>query len=803
MHDSDDGYLRIEAPQGGITRETSSTGAALSLLFVDMVLDANPIDRIANSLQSANCGHASVILFRWNEVALPSSDLAAFESKVVEWLSQLAQHAVISRHLQPHWVGVIAHVIGTVPLAKWVCRGANDALIDHPNSTLLVDRALRTEISALFEWGHAIWRPSNYHYELPSGDHSASFIKVADAFRTPRDADVCGFWLADRLAEDQVVITDNASLIPLVMALRNLSSQADWRVPASITLEDYPATRFSVFNALKSARSLASTALILLSVNASGRHLSLIEDAAYSILRPGNVKYNIVVIADKNIPWSHFYRSPDKTTSSWLGMADHIPNSLDSSSCSICRSSDRSQIVKIDPRSFEALALPGANLIMPDVNAALAAKDFWTLCYRAGALGVLSLPDESPSIEARGKGEFMNVRVSTRKLLQYLRSDDDLLRGRMTKLIENKQLRPTDFDTIDSIVVSKYERELEGFDNVLQVVLGSLGCIGKPLIELDVQMPIEKFPDDTRRKIGSTLNPLILSIGSVSGWNMRQMLVAVQQCWTELSIEGTVTGLVLHSRPSSDRQWKNLFASYSKKLYFIWQTFIPIASPLDDERKVLATITTDSVALGPRNFLRGRRRFCSPPAGLHRWDVRIAAFEDGQSVPDPRMVLWGLSPIGSPMTVRNESLYGTRVDALTAYVAVGAAMQAKREQMKNTDPRWPMFDFDSISRSYFDGILVASMLRWANPSECWWGESSHSRNQAVQSLLARTRDSNDQQVLYPELLLAAYQGKIPREAVSDAIARIRSDVESWDEAIDRSPVELAIHVATMKAAVQH
>ncbi|QSE84857.1 hypothetical protein [Rhodococcus koreensis] len=120
--------------------------------------------------------------------------------------------------------------------------------------------------------------------------------------------------------------------------------------------------------------------------------------------------------------------------------------------------------------------------------------------------------------------------------------------------------------------------------------------------------------------------------------------------------------------------------------------------------------------------------------------------------------------------------------AVVALVAVGSAIHARRQETLNTDPRWPMFDFASIARSYYDGLLLACMLRWCTPSEIWWGDTPLDQISAISALLARTRVKEDQMILFPELLLAAAQGKVPTDAATDAATRIATEAASWEPA---------------------
>ena len=51
----------------------------------------------------------------------------------------------------------------------------------------IATRSRAVELRALLDWGRAIWRPSGYHYQLPSGLHCDAFVKLADAIRRRSD----------------------------------------------------------------------------------------------------------------------------------------------------------------------------------------------------------------------------------------------------------------------------------------------------------------------------------------------------------------------------------------------------------------------------------------------------------------------------------------------------------------------------------------------------------------------------------------------------------------------------------------
>jgi hypothetical protein len=111
--------------------------------------------------------------------------------------------------------------------------------------------------------------------------------------------------------------------------------------------------------------------------------------------------------------------------------------------------------------------------------------------------------------------------------------------------------------------------------------------------------------------------------------------------------------------------------------------------------------------------------------------------------------------------LRRTSLYGELDDRHTL-VAVGAAMQeAIQRNTSDGAPDWVQFDLPNALRSYFDGLIHASILRWLTPERAWWGASRNDSVALIGDLQSRFEE--DWKLLLPELLLAAAQGKVPDE----------------------------------------
>ena len=187
-----------------------------------------------------------------------------------------------------------------------------------------------------------------------------------------------------------------------------------------------------------------------------------------------------------------------------------------------------------------------------------------------------------------------------------------------------------------------------------------------------------------------------------------------------------------------------------------------------------------------RGFLERRRTFL----GLHAtyseneddWSPR---FRDEHGVP-PTHVFWGMSAEELHQAqVRGRSLYGEGLDCLSAYGAIGAVINYTRLSARpEAAPRWVMFDLGRIVRSYFDAVIMCSILRWLQPGELWWGTDTDdydSVRNSVLFLLNQAIDVDEQVLLVPELLLAAAQGKVPalaHDTVRSGAAAIR---DKWPQ----------------------
>jgi hypothetical protein len=782
-----DGYLRVHGGRRLVSRQSELAENDSALLFVD-VEQAMDAGVVISALQEAppRLAHTKYILLRVPDVlagATPGEEEDAAR-RAREWAEALLARRLAISSAGVH-LGVVQFRVGRTPQIHWA-DGTGDR---HVSDFELLQRALRVELLTLLEFGHAIWRPDSYHYQLPSGQHAASFIRVGDAFRSPRDVHALATWLTPRLRDEQAIVADSASLVPLITEIQALIRRHGWTPGPVEMLDEYPRTRLDINRVIRPLLSSSGGALGLMSVNSSGRYQGMFMSTLEQTF--GDADWSMVVIVSKTdeVGDRVFICTDDDVlghpVSTWLGFSDKFGVSMADSACTWCKDPKKSQLVRIDPRTFEALALPDVALLMPSFHAATQSTAFWDLCNTADAIGALARPADSPSTVSRPKLGLMNVLVEHELLLGC----DDLVSVVSARLddLEKEGKRP-DYSQCTAVVVSKWDASLPRFEERFDALRPVLGLDHAEIIEADANE--EMLPVG----IKDHKHLLVFSLGVVSGWNLRQLLTRVQEAWRP-EADRHMYGLVLHARPQTAREWENLYQSFERRLTSLWRTYVPWRDPLKEESTALKELPLDGLSDQAVAFHTLRSDLLSARPVV--WRQRVSNYDragdnDDRGL-DPRAVFWGLAPHGGSDALRRQSLYGFEARPLTAYAAIGAAMHGTRQDSQGQlDPRRRMFDMPSITRSYYDAIIIAGVLRWAEPQETWWGSSDQEAQNAVSELLARTVEEKELKILIPELLYAASQGKMPRLAAE----HLKAEAELFlkYKCIDnhRGPTELGL-----------
>jgi hypothetical protein len=636
----------------------------------------------------------------------------------------------------------------------------------------LLGRARAVELGAMLEWGNAVWRPTSYHYRLPSGEHAAEFVRFADAIRHPRDAEVIASWMHADLADGAGIVIDTGTLSAVAEALRGAALVAGLSPGPMTVLDGYPATGLEVRRAVQSA-ARRRRVLAVLSVSSSGALATrLIE--AMEALGPAVEGKLVILVSKASVSAAEEAQASKVAVSTWLPQPNHPPVASyvadGPDSCRLCRDPATTRIVPIDPVSFDGSLELAHRTITPSVFDADRNRSLWEHLDRLDAIRLESQPHEAV-LQFRPTRDPMAIRIEHERLLE----DAGFRADAVAALRAARAAGTHEGGAADLLLVPTHERTLAGLDALVEDMEAFLGT---PRVE---GFPLAgAWPPELLDLIRGSERIAVLNLGTVTGSALQQGLVAVQ---AERRPGPLLTGYVLHARLAERRAWETLLNSYGKRLFAAWHSYLPERSPLREERDVLDQVPDGSLTAAALAY-RERRLLASQ-----------GEFGDGSVG-----VFWG-SRLNEP--VSPNSIFGQGLRGPALYTAVGAAMERSRKsaEARRTAPERRVFDLGSISRSYYDPLILAAILRWSQPYEAWWGWNRNDSQTVVAGMLERGERAGEEhhlQILVPEVLLAAAQGKVPAPGRRVAEAKARSLLGQLDAA-DRGPIELALAAAQTAA----
>jgi len=809
-------YLRAnidEASGETLAEEMTLVGgesAIPELTFVDLQtrlpISVSATERLTAALQDRLHLVASSerVLFRWPWLLGPGDDSQV--QLIDDWLGRLTDvsggEPVIPDGTN---LGVIQHRVADVPLLRW----AGDAPVDIGGC---LSHARAVELHALLRRSNAVWEPTTYHYRLPNGEHTDTFVRLADAVQSPQDAYVIASWLTDRLSNGVGIVVDTGGLTPVLIQIESFLARFNLELGPTAILQSYPSGRPVVRRTVESAINSFATSIIgIQSVSSTGGLLRTFTDELERAAGSWGMDHSLDVLVDRSAghgACSRFAPEGDARVLPWLGLGEKSGVAL-SGSCDLCRDPERAQYVAVDPRTYGEMALPAPHLVMPNTTYADAGHLFWERVSRLRALAIEANPHPRSRV-ARGKRTALPVRP----IFELIASSDgmnEVIRARRAQLSLSDEVS-NDLARTSLIVASSSDFATVaqpafagGADVNLEVGLRSaLTGLG-----LDPSLPIVADDDGALPDRIAALSPedavLVFSWGSVTGLTLRRLKLAVADVLRSQSKDQSVNGLVFHSRPSTPREWSALQNQFRPGfLLDLWTSCFPWDSPLTDERRLLDRAGLNELDLSPRAraFLNQRTRFLD----LH--SVHSSADDDWsprfgvEGAPDPEHIFWGMSREGTHQShVRGRSLYGKGLDCLNAYAAIGSTIHYTRLTERPTAaPRWVMFDLGRLVRSYFDAVITCSAIRWLQPGELWWGgdtDDADSARDSIAYLLDQAADELDEQVLLvPELLLACAQGKVPVAAHDVVRVRAEQIASGWPETasfeMPRGAVEIGL-----------
>lgn len=753
-HDSRDAYTRLPFRSDRL-RRASWTGGGLT--FLDIAARTANVETVAGFLREVPLdvvGRAEWVVARWGA---EDQDWPPAQSAADALQRRLA---AIGSNAQ---LGVVPFEVGAKPEIVWSSSTSESG--DHDR--VLLARARAAEVDAFLRWGHALWLPDSYHYVLPSGKHTAFFVRFSDVFQDRRAASALATWLYAFLDSNTptTVVMDIGTLMPLVSQLeiaaerhRIANSGSSARVGPVLALDRYPSNSLGLQTSLLSTPK-HSPVLGLVSVSDSGGFAERLLSGLSALQAPG---IRIEQLISRQPPGATTITKEPITSRTiqdpWLSLNESGLDGLDDDRCELCRDSERARLVRINPRAMSAMVLPEPDLVVPDIFDARRNATIWEVYGGADDdnEGSVILLEESRV----DRGE--NIHRSAERVVSF--EATHLVKEGSSALIDNRLAEFEAFPKRDSkdharrriqatiklvadhasiVIYEKQERarfrdvEWQDFQDALiehdfvREQAEWIGYTASDGLESRVQLPETDSP-----------GVLIVALGSRLGLACQRMFLAGRQRWPS----GNFRGLVVHAYPDDERVWasmRNTFRDSNgrSRLLGLWLTHLPNWSPL---------------AVELDTYLAARERGFESPEMTRR----LAELQAGP--------LAGNTLLGRPSPeLQRHSYFGQQLGSRETLCAVGSAMQSARAMARSPGaPNWTQFDLRRVLRSYYDGLIHACVLRWCEPQEAWWGPA---RNDCSDFILELETVDLDFELLLPELLLASAQEKLPEEAMAQLV----------------------------------
>jgi hypothetical protein len=642
----------------------------------------------------------------------------ARRDEVVELLRRLD----VRRH-----AGCLRQEIGEVPTIDWV-DPSNVPSPDDQADVIL--RCRRIELRALLNWGGAVWTAAKHHYLLPSGRHASAFIKSGHAVGEPRDAEVLASWLYDRLHSERPtsVVVDSGTLSSVALALR---LHAGPLVDEVAILERYPATDVDVERVVDSIVKSGRVAA-LISVCSSGTLRDRLRNV-FGHMEPRPLAWTIDTLVDLKPDQAHFGK-----IRSWVALPrddNAIVVESPATDCALCRDHERALVIPVDPRTFDAYIPTLRERQMLDLHDAANNKELWEACARTKSVLVEATPDEHVRLTRR-TGEALAVKLTFTSML------DDTFIAKATNKLRGVLASARDLAAADMALVPQADVERPGYDDLWAAIAAQIPALKRHTIPKGDWSP--SFRDEVR----NANHIIVLALGSVTGASLQRTLHGVQRCRQGSSTNYLLSGLVVHGRPELSRDWQTLKNAYANRLWCLWRSYLPFDSPLRDESELIERVPMDDASAHALAFWEARRLICggrdTRPAGL----------------------FWGAN---EALRLTPHSFFGEDLDQYATYAAVSSSMQSIRQKQIDP-PHQRAFELPAVFRSFYDPLIVCSVLRWITPPEAWWGPTPIAATTVAFDLLERVRDEPEiQAMVSAELLVANALGKIPEAAANDVV----------------------------------
>ena len=697
--------------------------------------------------------------------AIVRSPVVFSDEEVVS--AALAIRDLIADHTQ--WVptiGIVDFTIGErVPRIWW-----SEDVPDNLERRLLAS-ARSVELLAIAKEGKAHWQPQSFHYEAPSGEHRQDFIRVGDAFRSPRDAVALGTWLYQHVEPKMAILLDSSTMVPIVMALQTAVKSAGMELGPIVARDAYPYTM------LKDEELVELTAggngvLALISVSSTGR---TVKSLAAALERKISGRWTIETLIDRTKPASsHWPEGHAGTMSPWLHVANTPTYTREN-----CELPGRDRYVRIDPSSFANTALPEPEVVvMPDPPLrARAIGRLLELYERTNGMGIDCKPSDRAALRSLRHNNRWGVRFYPERILTDV-GLVDALNDQLTADRGDKNDGRLDLDrlrSVDSIVVLKDEYGLPGFDVLLQWAKRTFGNGNVAIAQINWGSR-DRDADQLRPIVEQSSHVLVMTLSAVTGETLEEMLVRIHSV-LEHRPSGSydVSGLVVHARPRSFKEWQAIRSAYNRRLVAMWMTYLPRdrspdSHPMAEEQRLYRqTLQFDELPDHARLYAEDRGRTVLFNNNSN-WMGRFGDWKPNHGYSNPAAVLLCNNPDRSSdelPKLLNNSLFGDSMSMVGTLIGVGAALHRQRlEKGVRGGPPGLQFDLGRIPFVYFEVPILCAMLRWIQPDEAYWGDPDLPLGELLTRIWRRAKyeEEGNREMLLAELALAAAAGKIPSDA---------------------------------------
>lgn len=602
-------------------------------------------------------------------------------------------------------------------------------------------RAIRhNEILAMLHWTESIWRPTDFHFILPSGEHSDTFVRLADVFSESVNVSRIADWCLTNLSPRTAILADTPTLLPLVQELELRAWQffgsADF-LKASLREYHPPIdeVRQQVLQCVSWLQEEPSqgTILVLVSVSASGSYIQRLSRIIESVDLAFPVEVLTICSAGAT-----------PTSSSLVTIENQRHNS---ESCGLCERASRA--IEIDQKRFITRVVSDAKLIK--LPSAAQIESYSPPIEEFDTGGALKVHVDRP-----GHHDHLSVYIDTAKALQ----------GPLFRKATTTALLDLYSDGMPDLAVLPLHEHSDLLGRwLLEHGIPSAPPLppkGDPPSELDERISVAKkiLVCDDAVMTTKTMRALLQHVQRVKG--------SVKQKDYDLRV------LALIARTEDASSWAGLkdrfFVNHTSRMRAAWTAHLPAPGrgcPWCYE-------VTALMDLAPR--LEGRAR-----EGIEQ---RIERLRSGGGLRDHLYLGSEAGAIEANFddgkAVTPQSYYGN-LSGVGGYIAAALMIQQMRNDWKkDTDSIHMRFVIPTATylRRFTDPVFAAGLFRAAKPRELWSAETTGE----VIAALNEVAHLRQHPVFYAEAIWASARGKLPPGVTSlynDRLDELPEATASW------------------------